>query len=90
MKQTCSTFVLAVLLAASPALTARDDSLGLHEDYYLGFSQGVYYGLMLAGADYETAWCVKAELAYEAEGMGAGGEFQAKLDEIYRNCGDNE
>ena len=45
---------LAPLLALSPALTA-DDGLEFHDDYYLGFSQGAYYGLMLAGVDYNVA-----------------------------------
>lgn len=81
-----STGSIAFLLLISPALTARDDQLVFHEDYYLGFSQGVYYGLMLAGTEYDVAWCVKAELAYEAASLGSGGEFQDKLDAIYENC----
>ncbi len=88
MKLTGLAFAVALLLSASPTLIARDDSLGFHEDYYLGFSQGVYYGLMLAGTEYDIAWCVKAELAYEGAAMGSGGEFQAKLDGIMRNCSD--
>jgi len=81
-----SAVALATLLLLSPLLTARDDGLAFHEDYYLGFSQGVYYGLLLAGTGYEAAWCVKGELAYEAADMGTGGEFQAKLERIFQTC----
>ena len=71
----------------SPALIA-DDGLEFHEDYYLGFSQGAYYGLMLAGVDYDVAWCMKSELAYEGAAMGSGGEFQAKIEQMLRDCRD--
>jgi len=64
---------LASLLALSPALTA-DDGLEFHDDYYLGFSQGAYYGLMLAGVDYNVAWC------------GTGGAFQAKIEQMLVDC----
>lgn len=77
---------LVVLFAGSPALVARDDGLAFHEDYYLGFSQGAYYGLMLAGTEYDVAWCVKGELAYAAESMGVGGEFQEKMQAIFDVC----
>lgn len=78
---------LASLLALSPALTA-DDGLEFHDDYYLGFSQGAYYGLMLAGVDYDVAWCMKSELAYEAAAMGSGGEFQEKIEQMLSACRD--
>jgi hypothetical protein len=61
MKKSSLAIAIALL---SPALTA-DDGLEFHEDYYLGFSQGAYYGLMLAGVDYDVAWCMKSELAFE-------------------------
>ncbi len=76
---------LASLLALSPALTA-DDGLEFHDDYYLGFSQGAYYGLMLAGVDYNVAWCMKSELAYAAASMGTGGAFQAKIEQMLVDC----
>jgi len=66
-------------------LTA-DDGLEFHDDYYLGFSQGAYYGLMLAGVDYNVAWCMKSELAYEATAMGTGGAFQAKIEQMLVDC----
>lgn len=86
MKKLNSAIALAVLLMIPPVLTAQDDGLNFHDDYYLGFSQGVYYGLMLAGTGYDVAWCVKSELAWEAEKMGTGGEFQAKLEAIHKSC----
>ena len=90
MKTALRALAVAAILVVSPTLIAQDDSSGFHADYYLGFSQGAYYGLMLAGADYELAWCVKSELAYEAAELGAGGEFQAKLDSIYMACKGSE
>jgi hypothetical protein len=77
------TLSLAVI---SPALNATDDSLDFHEDYYLGFSQGVYYGLMLAGVDYEVAWCMKSEVAFEGANIGTGGEFQDAMESILHRC----
>lgn len=79
-----SSLAIAITLL-SPALTA-DDGLEFHEDYYLGFSQGAYYGLMLAGVDYDVAWCMKSELAFEAAAMGTGGEFQTKIEQMLRDC----
>lgn len=76
--------VIAVTML-SPDLTA-DDGLEFHEDYYLGFAQGAFYGLMLAGVDYAVAWCMKSELAYEASAMGTGGEFQVKLEKMLAQC----
>lgn len=86
MRMTCKATYLAALLVASPTLIANDDFLSFHDDYYLGFSQGAYYGLMLAGSPYDVAWCVKSELAYEAANLGVGGEFQEKLEEIHKTC----
>ena len=78
---------LFALVAALPfAGLAADDGPEFHEDYYLGFSQGAYYGLMLAGVDYHVAWCMKSELAAEGAALGAGAEFQAKLEELLRKC----
>ena len=76
---------LTVLISQSSALVAKD-GLEFHADYYLGFSQGAYYGLMLAGVDYNVAWCMKSELAYEASAMGTGGEFQAKIEQMLADC----
>jgi len=75
-----------ILLCVLGELGAQDQNLDLHEDYYLGFSQGAYYGLMLAGIEYEIAWCVKSELAFEGEQIGSGGEFQANIERIYASC----
>ena len=80
MKRYLLPIALIVFFAGSPALVARDDGLAFHEDYYLGFSQGAYYGLMLAGAEYDVAWCVKAD------SMGVGGEFQEKMQAIFDAC----
>jgi hypothetical protein len=86
MKKIAGVAGLAALLMASPALIAQDGPMDFHQDYYLGFSQGVYYGLLLAGTEYDVAWCMKSELAYEAEKLGSGGEFQAKLESIHDGC----
>lgn len=75
-----------ILLLAVPISVAGDDVLDYHDDYYLGFSQGVYYGLMLAGVEYETAWCMKSELEYESANLGAGGEFQARIEKLLEQC----
>ncbi len=79
-----SSLAIAIALLSS-ALTA-DDGLEFHEDYYLGFSQGAYYGLMLAGVDYDVAWCMKSELAFEGAAMGSGGEFQARIEQMLLDC----
>ncbi len=84
MNKSYVTITLTMLLL-SPALIA-DDGLQFHEDYYLGFSQGAYYGLMLAGVDYDVAWCMKSELAYEGATMGSGGEFQDKIEQMLADC----
>lgn len=81
---------MTMLLIFSPTLIAQEDGLNVHADYYFGFSQGVYYGLMLAGIDYDIAWCVKSELDYEGENMGTGGEFQTKLEGIHKSCRGSE
>jgi len=75
-----------VLAAWLPALTSGDDVLDFGDEYYLGFSQGAYYGLMLGGIGYDVAWCMKTELEYEARSLGAGGEFQRKLEELLATC----
>ena len=79
-----SILALAIVLL-SPGLVA-DDGLDFHEDYYLGFSQGAYYGLMLAGVDYDVAWCMKSELAYAGAAIGTGGEFQARMEQMFDDC----
>ena len=76
----------AVLLCLLGTPEAQEDVPGLDDDYYLGFSQGAYYGLMLAGIEYDVAWCVKAELDFEAGRLGAGSEFQARLERIFTDC----
>lgn len=73
---------LAVLLS----LPAGGDEPSFGEEYYLGFSQGAYYGLMLAGENYHVAWCMKSELEYEAASLGSGREFQAKLQGLLDQC----
>ncbi len=86
MKRETAWPALAVLLLLAGAPGAQDDNLRLHDDYYLGFSQGAFYGLMLAGVEYDVAWCVKGELDYEADELGAGSEFQSNIERIYRDC----
>lgn len=76
------TGLLAIAALAVPANAAID----VHEDYYRGFAQGAYYGLMLAGVDYHVAWCMKAELEYEAANLGTGGEFQRRLESLLATC----
>ncbi len=78
--------ILAIAFILLSAGLVADDGLDFHEDYYLGFSQGAYYGLMLAGVDYHVAWCMKAELEYEAAAMGSGSEFQAKMEQMLADC----
>lgn len=67
----------------------RDDGPRFHDDYYEGFAQGVYYGLLLRGEDYEVAWCMKSELGYEAKSLGTGGDFQKKIEELLSRCRGN-
>jgi hypothetical protein len=75
------TLIVALLLAG-----VRGDTRELNDDYYFGFSQGAYYGLMLAGEEYDVAWCMKSELEYAASSLGAGGEFQKKMESMLRTC----
>ena len=60
--------------------------LDVHDDYYGGFAQGAYYGLLLAGEDYEVAWCMRGELDFEARGMGTGEDFQRTLESLLASC----
>lgn len=78
--------ILASVAILLPAGTTTAQGPELHADYYLGFSQGAYYGLMLAGVDYHVAWCMKSELDHEGPAMGTGGEFQAKMEELLADC----
>lgn len=73
-------------LALTPLMTAAGDGLDVHDDYYRGFAQGAYYGLMLAGEDYHVAWCMKVELEYEAKGMGTGADFQRTMESLLDTC----
>ena len=77
---------LAVALLLGPVITVGDDAHEFHDDYYFGFSQGAYYGLMLAGVDYHVAWCMKSELEYEARNLGTGGEFQQNIERLLAQC----
>ena len=86
MKQSVRFGIGVILLAAVLALNAQEDVAEFHDDYYLGFSQGAYYGLMLAGVEYDVAWCVKGELDFEGDKLGAGSEFQANIERIYQAC----
>lgn len=74
---------LGLLLAWQTAARAE---LDVHEDYYRGFAQGAYYGLMLAGEDYDVAWCMRGELELEARGMGQGAGFQRTLERLLDHC----
>ncbi len=78
--------LLAVALLLGPIVTSGDAALDFHDDYYLGFSQGAYYGLMLAGEDYYVAWCMKSELEYAAGNLGTGGEFQQNIERLLAEC----
>lgn len=71
---------------AGPASAGEDDGLQFHDDYYAGFAQGVYYGLLLRGEDYEVAWCMKSELGYEAKSLGSGEEFQQRIEGLLSHC----
>ncbi|MFQ6005101.1 MAG: hypothetical protein ACE5OQ_06295 [Woeseia sp.] len=79
--------LLAIASVASmPSATAEHDGLDVHDDYYRGFAQGAYYGLMLAGEDYHVAWCMKVELEYEAKEMGTGADFQRRMEALLAKC----
>lgn len=77
---------MLALIVALPLAGGRGDTVEFHDDYYFGFSQGAYYGLMLAGEEYDVAWCMKSELEYEASSLGVGGEFQEKLESMLHSC----
>ena len=74
---------LGLLLAWQTAARAE---LDVHEDYYRGFAQGAYYGLLLAGEGYDVAWCMRGELEIEARGMGEGAEFQRTMERLLGQC----
>lgn len=76
---------IASLLVQSPG-QAAEPAMEVHEDYYRGFAQGAYYGLMLAGEDYHLAWCMKVELEHAARGMGTGAEFQRTMEALLDRC----
>lgn len=78
-----ASILLVLLLICRSAAQAE---LDVHDDYYAGFSQGAYYGLMLAGEDYHVAWCMRGELETEARGMGNGVEFQRTLERLLAGC----
>jgi hypothetical protein len=84
------------LLACLSADAGDGDSDGnghelpqFHDDYYEGFAQGVYYGLLLRGEDYAVAWCMKSELGYEAKSLGTGGDFQKNIEGLLQRCREN-
>lgn len=77
---------ITAAMALVTLATAADDGLDVDDDYYRGFAQGAYYGLMLAGVDYHIAWCMKVELEYEAEDMGTGADFQRKMESLLDKC----
>jgi hypothetical protein len=66
--------------------TPAQADLDVHDDYYRGFAQGAYYGLMLAGEEYDVAWCMRGELEVEARGMGQGADFQKTLERLLAEC----
>lgn len=78
-----ATAIVALSLACRSAAQA---GLDVHEDYYTGFSQGAYYGLMLAGEAYDVAWCMRGELEVAARGMGSGAEFQRTMERLLAQC----
>ena len=86
MKMRRHAVIIAALMSGSPVLIAQDEGLAFDEDYYFGFSQGMYYGLMLAGTEYDVAWCVKSEVADAGSAIGSGGEFQRRLERILQEC----
>lgn len=77
---------LCLLFALPLTLTIADDMLGFHDDYYVGFSQGTYYGLMLADVPYDVAWCMKSQVEHVGADLGAGAEFQRALERMLREC----
>lgn len=75
-----------VLSGFSSAAGEVEAPAQFHDDYYEGFAQGVYYGLLLGGEPYDAAWCMKAELGYEAKSLGGGGDFQRTLEQLLAQC----
>lgn len=90
MRRKFGVIVAFFAVTATGDLGAADEGPDFHEDYYLGFSQGTYYGLMLAGIEYDVAWCVKGELDYEADKLGSGSAFQENIERIFRTCNNSE
>jgi hypothetical protein len=86
MKRWILILLMSFAAGMAPAQTDSGGSLRFHEDYYLGFSQGVYYGLMLGGIDYDVAWCMKGELDYAGPAVGTGGEFQQNMQRMLDGC----
>lgn len=78
--------VIAALALPLVCESVVQAELDVHEDYYAGFAQGAYYGLMLAGEDYHVAWCMRGELEIEARGMGSGAEFQRTMEQLHEQC----
>jgi hypothetical protein len=83
--------LMVCALLACPLAVADDgdEPLRFHDDYYEGFAQGVYYGLLLRGEDYDIAWCMKSELGYEAKLLGTGGDFQKNIETLLGRCREN-
>lgn len=79
----------AVLAGLSSTAGEVGETPQFHDDYYEGFAQGVYYGLLLRGEDYAVAWCMKAELGYEAKTLGSGGDFQRNIEGLLSRCRKN-
>jgi hypothetical protein len=77
---------LTASLLASVGNGSEQGNSRFHDDYYEGFAQGAYYGLMLAGESYEIAWCMKGELQYESRGMGSGADFQRRMESLLETC----
>lgn len=71
---------------AQDSTVERDAALPFHDDYYEGFAQGVYYGLLLRDEEYGIAWCMKSELGYEAKSLGTGGDFQKRIEALLERC----
>ncbi|MDH3441825.1 MAG: hypothetical protein OEM63_13795 [Gammaproteobacteria bacterium] len=90
MTHTTKLLVLLLALAGPGTLNADNEGPNFHEDYYLGFSQGAYYGLMLAGIEYDVAWCVKGELDYAGAALGSGSDFQQNIERIFESCNDSQ
>jgi hypothetical protein len=76
--------VLLICLVCSA--TANPGLAEFPDDYFEGFAQGVYYGLLLRDEQYEIAWCMKSELGYEARNLGTGEDFQRRLEGLLHKC----